>query len=171
MLDVKNFCPFLDEFAEARKDLFSSKKSLKDNFSLLRKFFTFLKENGVETMEESFFDEDRTQLAIKYVQEIQSWKVSKAYFCRIRRMARDFAKYCVEEHSLISYDQVRKENANKMLQVLFNGTKTLVFTHELFPKIFLESNFNFVSTDTRDERVLSILWRVCGSQKRRFVQH
>ena len=107
----------MNEFVEAKKeDLFKGKKYYKDNLSLLRKFFNFLKENGVETLEESFFDEDKSELATKFLEEVGSLE-KRSYFRSIKRLAREFVKYCVEEHVLISYDNVRKENANKMLGI------------------------------------------------------
>ena len=110
---------------EARKeDLFNSKNQ-KHKFSSLRKFFTFLKENGVETVEESFFDEDRTEIATKFLEMIKSCEMSSSHRSEIKKTAKEFVKYCVEEHSLISYDELRKENANKMLQVLSVKFKAL----------------------------------------------
>ena len=111
---------------EARKeDLFKTKKSYSNTISFLKKFFTFLQENGVEILEESFFDEDRTEIATKFLEKVESSYVTKGHMHKIKKTVEDFVKYCVEEHSLITYDELRKENANKMLQVLSVKFKAL----------------------------------------------
>ena len=116
---MKEFCPFLDEFIEAReKDLFRSKQIGNTNVSLLKKFFVFLKENEVECLEESFFDENKSELATKFLEETRSWEISKGRVNGCKRMTREFLRYCSQEHLLICYDQVRKENASRILQIL-----------------------------------------------------
>ena len=134
---------------EARKeDLFNIKRTQGDRFSLLRKFFTFLKKNGVKTLEESFFDEDRTQLATKFLEEISASKSSKSNSCKIKKMAKEFVIYCAEEHALISYDHVRKENANKMIQVLSEGKTARQMTIKKVKSfLFYNLTFNHFSFD------------------------
>ena len=136
----------MEKFVARKEDLFK-KKLQSQSFSSLRKFFTFLKENGVETLEESFFDEDKTELATKFLEEAESWKLTKTHTRKISRMARDFVKYCAEEHALISHDKVRKENANKMVQVLsdYLMNKTQVPTPHSTFKLF--SFFSFYAKE------------------------
>ena len=111
---MNEFCPFLYDFTEARKeDLFSNKQQERDNFSVLRKFFVFLKKNGVEKLEESFFDEDRSELLKKMNEELKSTELSKDSVSAIERMATKFLKYCRDEHVPIINDEERLEHARK----------------------------------------------------------
>ena len=152
-MNVQEYCPFFNEFSEARKeDLFKNEKILKDNTCLLRRFFTFLEESGVEKLEESFFDEDKSDLATKFLEEVESWGISRNYFTDIKRLAREFVKYCVEEHALISYDNVRKENADKMLQILSRQKfRKVKIPSKLFLIFPISQKFYFTET-TRPRR-------------------
>ena len=81
----------------------------------LTKFFFFLRENGVGSMDESFFDEDRMELLEGFFQSEESTSPSASAFLVCCEKLTMFLVYCATEHREISGIKERRENAEKLM--------------------------------------------------------
>ena len=105
-LDVE-FCPFGKGYLRSKfggnvggKKGRSNKNNISRASNMISKFFSLLKEEGVERLDERFFDEDNSELLQKYAEEIGSWQIKPSTRAFYSRVVMNFFEYCLEVSSL-----------------------------------------------------------------------
>ena len=109
ILNLKEFCPFLQEFYEAKK---YEKGPPEEMQFCLATFFSHLKKEGMQSLEESFFDEINWKQVLSVVEAIHNLEKKETIFEQIL----SFLRYCAEEHALICYDEDRGKFAKDLVK-------------------------------------------------------
>ena len=121
---MRAFCSFVEEYLEERKKKFkkSVKKRVINELWCLKKFFLFLKEEkGMESFEESFFDEEMGETMKEFFESLKKGnQLGSGSEAKILRGVGMFLEFCLEKREGVREDEGRKENAKQLMTMVKN---------------------------------------------------
>ena len=90
---------------------------INSQFSMLKKFFQFLKESkSVERFNESFFENDQTETLNDYFIFISNSDLTSSSIRDYCSLLIKFFKFCCEKYEQVSLSDLRRRNAESMMK-------------------------------------------------------